>query len=87
MTAFVAEHGAVSMLTGRGSIRLEVHQVDQLLGIFDCEAGRNLFNALWDARADLAVAPLIPVLEPITVTVRALDPRIWAAVPNQSEAA
>lgn len=84
MTRFIAEHGAVTMLTDRGPVRLEPHQVEQLLDIFQREAAKDLFNALWDARADLAVAPLIPKLKPITITVRALDPGRWPAVPDHA---
>lgn len=85
MTRFIAEHGAVTMLTGHGPVRLEASQVDQLLDIFgEAEGAAPLFNALWDARADLAVAPLIPELKPITITVRALDPGRWPAVPDHA---
>lgn len=74
---FAAEHGAVVWLTGRGTIRLSPASVDQLLDIFEREGAVELFNDLWQARADGAVAPLIPVLEPLTCTVRQLDPALW----------
>lgn len=90
MTGFIAEQGGVSWLTGHGTVRLNEAQVEQLLDIFaGAEGGAALFNALYEARADLAIAPLtaIPELRPLNVTIRALDPRIWAAVPASAEAA
>lgn len=83
LPTFRAENGRVAWLTGRGTIYLDERQIDGLLDIFgDAEGGAELFNQLWEARADLAVEPLgrpsaIAVLKPLTCTVRQLDPAIW----------
>lgn len=79
---FAAEHGAVVWLTGRGTIRLSEASADQLLDLFEREGAIELFNELWQARVNVAVAPLIPVLKPITLKVAKID---WPAVPDRGE--
>jgi hypothetical protein len=74
--SFIAEHGGVSMLTGRGTVRLQPAQVDRLLEIFDHDESRDLFLDLWDAKWGRTSA--IPTPGPVTLAVRQLDPEIWA---------
>jgi hypothetical protein len=82
---FQVEHGAIVMLTGRGSIRLSPESVTQLLDIWQREEAHGLYNELYERRRDLIsaqraslhVVEAIPVVRPITCEVRQLNPDAW----------
>lgn len=70
-----------------GTLRMQPALVEALLDFYHEHHEVALFLELQDARDGLAAPGSIIELKPLNITVRALDPAIWAAVPSCVEAA
>lgn len=83
--SFISGDGSVWWLGG-APVRLQPEAVEALLKIFDGEGADDVYAELFNARS-AAMADRIPILEPITVQVRQLDPAIWGDTLTAAEAA